>query len=350
MSWLFVAVHLGPYHSLVPVERALGEDVVFVVDGVASLQRHADGAPHLAVGDIERRYGDLAGLVAALRPRALVRGTSDDVAGANIEQAAAAAATKAGVAVFIVEDFPGNHWPGPERLDGLFVEDDGAAALQRARGVPGDRVYPTGNPRYDALRTIDAAEQRAITRHRLGLDVAPVTLWVGQPDAEASYRTLEVVLPRLARLGATLLFRAHPRDGAWEAGRYDALLAGARLRAIDVTRVPDVVGLCCASDLVVTQFSSVAVEAGFLGTPALFVVLPGLGADYLRERKGYAVPPWGVAGAAFVADTDAATGDIVERALCDPNARRAVRAAFVQRYASRPPSAPAVAAVLRGSA
>jgi len=170
------------------------------------------------------------------------------------------------------------------------VETDAVVSLHAARGVPEKQIHVTGNPRYDALRHMDVAARRAAVRARLGLEPgASIALWIGQPDAEDSYETLAAVLPALLRAKTTLLFRAHPRDGAYAGGRYAALLAEAG-DTRDVTADPDVTGLCCAVDLVVTQFSSVAVEAGYLGTPALFVLLPGLGGTYIRRRKGYAIP------------------------------------------------------------
>lgn len=104
----------------------------------------------------------------------------------------------------------------------------------------------------------------------------------------------------------------------------------------------DLAGLCCASDLVATQFSSVAVEAAYLGTPALFALLPMLGAQRFRAKKGYATPPWCASGSAFLIDHEGAVPAIVEQALHDDAARRAVLDAFARHHAG-PKAAPRVA-------
>jgi hypothetical protein len=57
---------------------------------------------------------------------------------------------------------------------------------------------------------------------------------------------------------------------------------------------------------VVTQFSSVAIEAGFHGIPSLSVLLPDAGSARLFEKKGYRVPPYCESGAAaLVSDAGA---------------------------------------------
>jgi hypothetical protein len=286
--------------------------------------------------------------VAELKPRALVRSTSDDVEGPDIEAEVTAAAAALGVPIFVIEDFPGN-FRDSEGISLVFVEDETVAALHAARGVEPARIQATGNPRYDALRTIDAPTRRADVRRALGIGDEGVALWVGQPDAETSFVSLETVLPSLARAQTTVLFRAHPRDTAYASGRYARLLGTVGTRVIDTTSAKDVVGLCCAADLVVTQFSSVAVEAGYLGTPALFVLLPELGGGYMRMRKGYAIPPWCKENCAFLLEDAKMAADVVGRALYDPVAREAVRTNFARRYASRPPSAPAIAHLITNS-
>ena len=347
--FVFTAVHFGPYQSLLPLEAVLEpRAAVYVVEGISKAHRKLKGEPLLDVSDLGTKYGGADSFLAALRPAAVVRGVSEGVEGDDAEALLAEAARARSVPVFAVEDFPGNFWPRPEeRLDALFVEDESARALHASRGVPSAKVYVTGNPRYDALRRVDRAARRAETRQALGLQEETAVLWVGQPDAGDSAATLERLLPDLKRLGVTLLFRAHPRDAGYRTGRYDQLFASSGMRVLDVTSAGDVVGLCCASDLVATQFSSVAVEAGYLGTPAVFAVFEDLGGRYLRTHKGYAVPPWCENNCAFLIDDVKIALPVVDRALHDAGTRRVVLENFSRRYTMKPDSAPAIAAVIR---
>ena len=348
-SVVFTAVHMGPYQSMAPVELALAAPVLWAVDGLARRHR-AERGEHFVDAPAIDAAGGVTAFLRASGARGLVRGTSDDVEGENLEDVLAAAATTLDLPVTVVEDYPGNfrgHLEGTD--DALCVEMEAVAALHAARGVPPGQIHVTGNPRYDALRHVDVATRRAAVRARLGIEPgASVALWVGQPDAEDSYRTLEAVLPALGRAKATLLFRAHPRDGAYARGRYGPPLAEAG-DVCDVTADPDVTGLCCAVDLVVTQFSSVAVEAGYLGTPALFVLLPSLGGAYIRTRKGYAIPPWCKENCAFLIDDAKMAAVVVDGAMHDMEAREAVRVNFARRYATRPPSAGAIARLITPS-
>ena len=74
--------------------------------------------------------------------------------------------------------------------------------------------------------------------------------------------------------------------------------------------------------MIVTQFSTIAIEGGFFGVPSLWVLLPEAGGASLRRKKGYAVPPLCLArGAAHAADTSSlapvfaqALGDVAYRA------------------------------------
>jgi hypothetical protein len=322
---------------------------VWVLAGVAADERRAAGMPMIDGTRISS--SDAMALLAELRPAAIVRGVSEDVAGNNPEALFARAAASAAIPVFAVEDFPGNFWPQPEeRLDGLFVEDEVTRGLHVARGVGVDRVHPTGNPRYDALADVDRGERRKQTRDKLGLvEEDRAVLWVGQPNASDSVATLERLLPDLRRLGATLLVRAHPRDSVEAGHAYARLLAGAGLHTLNVTAFPGVTDLCCGSDLVATQFSSVAVEASHLGTPAVFALFDDLGGRYLRERKGYAVPPWCAGGAAYLIRTHGEVGPVLNRALDSAASRRRIVHNFVTRYGSRANRASMVAEMIRSA-
>ena len=346
VDFLFAAVHTGPYLSIQPLEKELGtERVMYLVDGICKRERAQQGLSYLDPAQVAREWGSLEGLMERKAIRAVIRSSSEDVEDANAEDLASQAATKVGVPVFVVEDFPGNYWAqANDRLDGLFVEDGSLVGLHEARGVSAEAIHPTGNPRYNVLASsVDRDERRARTRKDLGLGDEPVMLWAGQPDGDNSYRALNRLMDGYRYCGATLLFRAHPRDGAYAAGKYAPLLASSTMNIVDTSSHRDILDLYCASDLVATQFSSAGVEASYLGIPALFVLFDDLGKEYLRTHKGYDSLPWCEAGGAFLIQREDEVAAVLEQALLDEASRDSVRARFMERYGSRGDGARAIA-------
>jgi hypothetical protein len=237
--------------------------------------------------------------------RGLVCGTSDTVRGRAIESAARRSAARLAIPVVAVEDYPGNyrHFQGAG-TDLLVVESDTVAGVTRARlGVTCPRLAVSSPARYDAYRIASRA-LRARTAQRWAEPGAPRTLlWAGQPETPDCLRTLKLVLPLAAKLRYTVLFKAHPRDAGYDAGAYRPAFAESGATVEDVTGLSVADALSLAPRAVVTQFSSVAIEAGFYGIPGLCVLLPDAGGARLREKKGYGVPPHCEAGAgAFVVD------------------------------------------------
>ena len=235
--FLFIAVHKGPYLSIQPLEVELElERVLYLVEGAARDERIAKSLPYLDLSQIEAQWGNLKTFLTDRGIKALIRGSSEDVQERNVEKISSEAARDMGIPVFVVEDFPGNYWPnGDERLDGLFVEDDSLVDLHRSRGIDPDVIYCMGNPRYNALRNLDKEERLHSTRKALDMGGEPVMLWAGQPDGDNSYLALERLLKRFSGSQVTLLFRAHPRDGAYTSGNYSDLLSSAQMKVLDVT-------------------------------------------------------------------------------------------------------------------
>jgi hypothetical protein len=349
-DYLFAAVHKGPYQSIQPLEAELGpERVMYLVEGISRAERTHCGLPYLDLRGLRERWGDLEACLRQARVKAVVRSSSEDVLEENVEELAAEAASRAGVPVFVVEDFPGNYWPRPDgRQDGLFVEDASLVPLHAARGVDPKTIRPSGNPRYAALQRIaNTRERRQTVRRALGLGDRPVVLWTGQPDGDNSYHALERMIKGYGGDEATLLFRAHPRDGAYAGGRYASLLKESRMPVVDTSSHPDLLSLYCAADLVMTQFSSAAVEASYLGVPALFVLFDDLGKRYLSLHKGYETPPWCSRGSAFLVEREDQVTDVVERALFDQASRTRVVDSFQRHFGARQDSAAAIAGHIR---
>ena len=334
MSFLFAAVHQGPYLSILPLEQALGGDqVTYLVDGVTKAARAQDGLPYLDMDHVEQEWGSLDNFMERSQVKAVIRSSSEDVVGRNVEALASEAADRLEIPVFVVEDFPGNYWANSaQRLDGLFVEDDTITELHGSRGLNPQIVFGAGNPRYSGLAHIDRQGRRLETRKALGLTDERVMLWAGQPDGNNSYMALERLLDGLPNREAVLLFRSHPRDQAYQSGKYRRLLATSGMKVIDTSTYADSFGLYCASDLVVTQFSSAGIEASHLGTPALFVLFDDLAKEFLRSHKGYDTLPWCNYGSSFLIEREDEVEYLLERALFDPESRQAVRANFHERF------------------
>lgn len=322
--------------------------VSYLVEGISREERAGKGFPYLDLAQAESQWGSLEEYLRRAQVRAVIRSSSEDVPGVNVEELASTAAANVNVPVFVVEDFPGNYWLKPgQRLDGLFVEDGSLVGLHCSRGTDPGVMYNTGNPRYGWLMSVDTYGQRLKARKALGLADEPVMLWAGQPDGGNSYWALERLLRHFKRQQVTLLFRAHPRDLAYHAGKYGELLAETNMRVIDVSTVPDEVGLYCAADLVLTQFSSAGVEASYLGVPALFVLFEDLGKKYLMDHKGYDRLPWCEASGAFLIEREDEIADVTEQALFDSSSRDGVRANFQRSFGARPDSARVIAHRIR---
>lgn len=342
---LFVAVHQGPYLSIQPIEQELGgRQVFFLAEGVARQERDRNGMPSLDLAQVQRQGGGLAEFLRKTRVAAVIRSTSEDVPGINVENLASAAAREAGVPLFVVEDFPGNYWPkSGDGLAGLFVEDESLAQLHQSRGTDPRVIHGTGNPRYNALNALNARKLRSEVRRALGLAEERVVLWAGQPDGENSYHTLARLLDGFNRSPVTLLFRAHPRDQSYGAGRYAGLLSKTSMKVMDVSQHPGALGLYCAADLVVTQFSSAGVEASYLGTPALFLLFDDLGGKALRSLKGYDRMPWCADHCSFLVEREEEVARGLEEALFNASAREQVRSNFRRRFGARGDSAKVIA-------
>jgi hypothetical protein len=260
----------------------------------------------------------------------LVCGTSDSAGGREIEASARLAASRSGIPCIVVEDFAGNyvHVPGAEpRL--VVVDGDLGARLARAQEPALDvRIFP--NLRYDQLRLRLGELRNSPT------PTENAVLWVGQPEADDGLKTLHRLLPALATRSVQVWLRAHPRDLGYGRGAY------AELDVEDVTALPLEECLARRPRLVVTQFSSVAIEAGFWDIPSLNVLFPDAGGRTLAAKKGYSVPPWCEEGAAFLLVEPRKIGNVLDRALGSTEARTSVMQAFDRYFKVGEEGAPAL--------
>lgn len=271
--------------------------------------------------------------------RALVAGTSQSDAGFAREAEARRLAAQLRLPIACVEDFPGNYRPvseAPTQL--LVVEAEFSQSLYIERlgnDAPPMQAIPPA--RYDGLR--------GPWRARLAVPPPHAVLWAGQPETEACLATLRALSGFLAQPDVLLLFRAHPRDPGAKAGAYRSTLAG--VRHLDVSGESLSVTLARPLRLVVTQYSSVAVEAGFLGVPAVHILLPSAGEALLHAQKGYRIPMPCAAGASFIV-RDAREIRTLEMALRDDAAREGVMGKFRRLYATDKPQADRLRATIAG--
>jgi len=259
----------------------------------------------------------------------LICGTSDTVAGREVEARARIAARERGVPFVVIEDFPGNYTAVPNGApDALFVESEFAAGLARSKEAA-LRVQVVPAVRYDPLR-------RRLPELRAVQSSEDAVLWIGQPETADSLETLRRLLAPLAALQCRVWMRAHPRDEGYARGAY------AGLQVENVTALPLEECLARRPALVITQFSSVAIEAGFWGIPALNVLFNDVGSRTLFAKKGYSVPPWCEAGASFLIVERPHVHEILDQALGSAEARRGVQEAFDDYFKVREEGVPAL--------
>lgn len=272
--------------------------------------------------------------------RPLVCGTSQSEPGFALESAARRQAASLGIPIACIEDFPGNYREvdgAPTRL--LVVEGEFSERLYRTRlkAPPPMAVVPPA--RYDPLRGATPNPATDAPPYRV--------LWAGQPETASCLATLEGIRDFLRAPDLELLFRAHPRDAGYAAGAYRALLGALAPRCRDASAAPLARLLREPLHLVLTQYSSVALEAGFLGIPSAHLLFNGAGADLLMSQKGYSVPMPCDAGASFLVNDTHSLG-VLDTALRDAAARRSVLERFRRLYHAGEPQAARLVQSLAG--
>jgi hypothetical protein len=147
-----------------------------------------------------------------------------------------------------------------------------ARTLIEAGGYPADAVAVTGNWRYDDYFARAGAERRAATRVALGVPPeARATLILSAGQSPAAY--FDLCLAEVGRLrDAFSLVRPHPADA--DSVALDPLLAHGLPRSRLVRG--NIVDALAAVDLVVSQTSTVVLEALLLGLPVIVVNSEGL--------------------------------------------------------------------------
>ncbi len=260
----------------------------------------------------------------------LIVGTSGSEAGQLIEMQMRRKAVLSSTPLIVIEDFPGNyrHVDGGEP-DLLLVEHECVAALHRRRLGSCPEIVVLPNPRYDPFRREGVSVAALLQKQWKASTGRPSILWAGQPETEDALRTLEYLFPDISDLHLTVLMKAHPRDGGYREGVYASFFESHQIPYIDVTNIS--LRNCCleyAPRLIITQFSSLAIEAGFMSLPSIYVLYQEIGAKRLFADKGYSVPPWCDYGAALLIDRPEGQREALELALFDEGARSNMISSF----------------------
>ena len=334
--FILVADHIGPMHTVESIERTdVGPQVsyLFLASGLAFHNRQSR--------DLSSVFADHAGnlnrLLAKVRARAVICSTSEEPRADCLEVRVMRAAIEADLPVFLIEDFPGNAvWSEAASCRAVFVESLDSPSATRLKDSE-CRVLKLGNPRYDRLRHVDREAERVSVRRQFKIGTGdPVLLWAGQPRGRESLETFENVLKAalLFPKSPKILFRAHPRDKSFASGLYRDVLSAHTETVVDATAFGNPIGLCCAADVIVTQFSSMAVEGAHVGTVPVFVLLPGHGKPYMGELKGYDSPIWCRAGGAVQVNAQSELTNALHSALFNLDARRTILSKFADEFIS----------------
>jgi hypothetical protein len=160
----------------------------------------------------------------------------------------------------------------PRPVQTMLFDDYARAHLERGGHFPADSLVVTGSPRLDALvRTIGAlsSEDIAAARQMTGAGARDVVLFVGKfTQARHVLGPLAEAIGRMP--GVHLVIKTHPAETA---DAYEPVATGRdNVRVLDAGA--PLAPLLRSCRLVVTVNSTVALDAGVLGIPALVIGLP----------------------------------------------------------------------------
>ncbi len=292
---------------------------------LASLQFANVVQSELANGDSQRpeRW---TRLIRDYRVDAVVLGTSTSEYGIKAEQACLRAACDLCLPSIVVEDMPGNYRPVRHLIPDLVVVESPLVADHIRRHTDGlhpDAVMPGASVRYDPLRL------RVKQGKRLGINnISRRLVWLGQPETRANLISLELLLPYVSRMALELLFKAHPRDDGYRSGRYQKLFSGYKNRLVDVSGCDTEALLSCQTGLILTHFSSMAIELAFWGVPCCNVLFPESGGKIYTQTTGLKRPFLCEAGGSGTISDMLSIEYELERLLFDESGRKAQMARF----------------------
>lgn len=256
----------------------------------------------------------------------LICSTSQSKEGFELESKIRKAAFELKIPIICIEDFPGNYrevLDAPTNL--LVVENKFSVEIYKKQLSILPPLFELASIRYDDLRCAGFHIGNKIMSGQSRI------LWAGQPEFEYNIKTLQTIVPKLKELSVTLMFRAHPRDQEYLNGIYHRYFQSAGISWVDVTNNKINAHFFKDISLVVTQFSSLAIEAGFYGVPTLNVLLKDIGESLLIERTGSSMLMAIYYDAAFVIRHKEGINEI-ERYLMDFKLREKILYNFANLY------------------
>jgi hypothetical protein len=264
-------------------------------------------------------------LILDCRADAVVLGTSTSVRGIKVEQSCLRAAYDLRIPIIVVEDMPGNYRPDPHLVPDLVVVESALVVnyVRQRVGLYPSAVISGASVRYDSLRL--QAKQRGRPKIK---NSSRRLLWLGQPETRANLISLERLLPNLSRMGLELFFKAHPRDNGYRRGEYGQLFSGYKNKIEDVSSCDTATFFAYQPGLVLTHFSSMAIDFAFLGIPCCNVLFPDSGGKIYTEMTGLKRPILCEAGGSgTIMDTVSIEREL-DRLLFDEAARKTQMACF----------------------
>ncbi len=139
-----------------------------------------------------------------------------------------------------------------------------------ASGVPRGNIAVTGNPAFDSIEEIRATQVEHL-RSRLGLERRYTILWASQQLPDSSAILDELLGIARGHPQWQLIVRPHPNE---DVSKYEQVgrVAGGN---VYLAGSHSIHGLIAISDLVITQFSTVGLEAALMGRDLITINLSG---------------------------------------------------------------------------
>jgi len=260
----------------------------------------------------------------------LICSTSLSKYGFELEANVIKASNLLGLPVICIEDFSGNFRNiNRGNIDLLIVENGLSKNTHENRNSIPHEVLACPAIRYDHLRQQNC-ELKQFIKDKKSLNSV---LWAGQPEFDSNLYTLKTLIQVLKKLSVTLLFKAHPGDMDYTKGSYAKYFDEIGLHWVDVTNSKVDSNLFKQCNLIITQFSSLAIEAGFHGVPSLNVLFENAGKKLLLERTGCLTTNSISHGASFVIwEEYDGMFEYIRMCLTDLNARENVLLNFNHLY------------------
>lgn len=211
-------------------------------------------------------------------------------------------------------------------VDILIVENNFSKTIYKKGHSSLPKMITCPAVRYDYLRK-SKFDFKKIKRKS-----SNCVLWAGQPEIDSNLSTLKILIPILNKLSVTLLFKAHPADKFYKKAGYLNYLNKLRMPWIDITGHKVDADLFDPVDLVITQFSTFAIEAGFYGIPSLSVLFDSAGKNLLLERTGSIATSTIVNDACFFIYEQKGLLDYLKMCLTNQAQRKKVLLNFDQLY------------------